>query len=131
ERDLLVGRFNEDVSEDFTPEPLKRSRMALVSSYHAAVFAMQLAKPLLAIDHDHYVNRLMCDAGLEDCLLAPADHDLLPQKIRYVLSERSGVRQRIGDYAQRQRKQAARLVAAVREHLNSSSPQAKQNRKLD
>jgi hypothetical protein len=131
ERDWLVSHFSEDVSEDFTPAPLKRSRMALVSSYHAAVFAMQLGKPFLAIDHDHYVNRLMCDAGLEDCLLAPADHDLLPQKIQYVLSERAGVRQRIGDYAERQRRQGARLVAAVREHLNSSSPQVKQNRKLD
>lgn len=118
-RDALPGVAMPD---EFVLEPLQDCELAVVCRFHAAVFALQMGVPFLAIGYDFKVSRLMKEAGLEEQLLATNQHDLLPEKVAWLRRERAAVLSRMDRYAQSQRSAGLEWRNRLQQRVNAVGP---------
>lgn len=111
--DLLQGFFGQQVPQEFSINPLLKSRFLIACRYHAIVFAMQLGIPFLAINYDDKVKRLLLAGDLVDCCLETTEHESIGEKIDYLINNQSLLQQKISNFTHQQTTDAAQLVERV------------------
>lgn len=117
---LLTKFFGEIVPQEFTLEPLIKSKMLIACRYHAIVFAMQLGRPFVAINYDDKVKRLLVESGLNNCCLELDQSNLLKKKIRYLQVHELEIKDKVKSYAQEQIELAQVMLNKLHRRLNQT-----------
>jgi polysaccharide pyruvyl transferase WcaK-like protein len=121
--DLLKRYFEYDTPTEFSIQPLLECEVLVACRYHAIVFAMQLGKPFIAINYDEKVFRLLQESNLKECCLETTEHDLLKDKLQYVLSHKAEIHQKISGYAQSEKANAQTMACLIRDYMSNDSPE--------
>ena len=94
--------------------------MLIACRYHAIVFAMQLGKPLIAINYDDKVQRLLVESGLSNFCLELDQSDLLREKIKYLQAHELEVKNKVNSYAQAQIKLAQIMLDKLNNQIKKT-----------
>lgn len=86
---------------EFRVEEFVAADVLVATAFHAVVFAIQAGIPVVAIDYDVKVARLMREVGLEQFLLGWNEAEQLPASFATVLAQQEAVRERMRAYRDR------------------------------
>jgi polysaccharide pyruvyl transferase WcaK-like protein len=108
--DLLKKYFGDSTPQEFSLQPLRGSEILVACRYHAIIFAMQMGKPFIAINYDQKVHSLLAEANLSDLCLETTEFALLPEKINFLLANKSEIRERISLFVNQQKEKSIYLI---------------------
>lgn len=114
----LLRRYFPDVPTQFSLMPLLAAQILVGARFHSIIFALQLGKPFVAIAYDDKVRELCRESGLAEYCLDTEEHELLPERLERLTGSEAAVRERIGEFARRQRAEAAALASSVADAMH-------------
>ncbi len=120
DRDALLP-LDPQCPSRFSLQDLREIDLLVGTAFHSIVFAIQSQKPVVAINYDPKVERLMEAVGLHDYLLNWNAAAELNSCVEQALTKRSEVRKRMLDFTAEAKN---RLREALREPLSTVSKRA-------
>lgn len=119
--DLLKSFFPDYTPEEFTLEPLLRSKILLACRFHAIIFAMQVGQLFIAINYDVKVHRLLAEANLTELELQTNEPHLLQEKLAFVNKNEEMLRAKISTYVSEQISKAVGMVEKSQQQISAAS----------
>jgi hypothetical protein len=116
----LLKQYFQHVPEEFDLQPLIQSKFLLACRFHAIAFAMQLGKPLIGINYDDKVRRLLIESNLSELCLEVTEHNLLPEKINYLAANQVIIQQKIATYGTQQTQLAQVMLQKLNYYLQNT-----------
>lgn len=103
--------------EEFCLDILREAELLIAARYHAIIFAMQLGKPVIAVNYDDKVKRIMCAADMSELCLEVDQHRQVANKIKYVRKNKKSILEKMEKFASRQEAEAGTLLRDVRQKV--------------
>lgn len=118
--DLFRSLGYDSVPQEFSTEPLYRCRCLIATRFHAAIFALQIGVPFIAILYDDKVRRLLADHDLEDLGLEFDQFDQLEEKLQTLIQDQASITARILQVSDRLRIEGEQLKTHLITTVNAT-----------
>jgi polysaccharide pyruvyl transferase WcaK-like protein len=127
--DIFRALGFDPVPQEFSIESLYRCQALIATRFHAAIFAIQIGVPFVAILYDDKVRRLLSDHNLEDLGIEPDEFDRLEDKVNRLIQDRAIVTTRILQVNERLRLEGEQLRAKLFETVDAHCPRLRRTAK--
>ena len=120
----LLQKLDPGTPHHHEPQAYRQVDLVIGTAYHAVLFAVQAAVPVIAIGYAPKVTQFMQENGLARWLLAPGDHTKLPALVDELLSERAEVTAYLAQLRDRLHHQARGAMQSLRHEISAAGPRA-------
>lgn len=118
--DIFAQLDFDSIPQEFSIEPLYQCRYLIATRFHAAVFALQVGIPFVAILYDDKVRRLLADLSLEDLGLEFNEFDKLQAKLDWLTQNLDAVTDRIVQVSDRLRQEGKQFRTRLRATVDAA-----------
>lgn len=122
DEDELLKQLDPQRPERFDAALYRQIDVMIGTAFHSILFAVQAAVPVIAIGYAPKVCDFMEDNGLARFLLAPDEHDRLPELVDDVLAQRSDIAIDLRASRARLHRVAEQSIDCVRGQIEQSGP---------
>ena len=118
----LLKQLDPESPDRFDAALYRKLDLMIGTAFHAILFAVQAAVPVIAVGYAPKVRHFMEDNGLTDFLLAPDEHQRLPELVAEVLAKRTEITADLRAIGARLHQDAQRNIRNVREQIEQGDP---------